>query len=539
MGDESNGSPGRLKPMRTSIGGSTKQPTEEAVEEMKRRFLSGNGSPAITPQKVAGSNSSTPRRRSRSRSRPRSSVGGNTATTIDPTPKGSDDNDSTFGPSSRPLRTSASTSSLRLRYQRTGDTTTDFGTETDIGFDQDAYRILPDRTGESTKPLRIRRNNTGTTAASLARDMTGSTDLVSEQRTGDTEYVTAQETGGTYCPLEPQRTGEPVKAHRTGERVSKQHTGEGRVRRQRTGDSEVPTHQTGSSDLSQVVRQRTSDNQVHRQRIGDGDVATIRRRDFVAEQTSTEYGLRRDRTGDAEVESLLGPIGSMFTGDLIDLSPASSLSRIPQRVGARVSARGGGDYQSRLELGFRTGSSSASSVASSGYESSVSSIPDLASDFSDTTSIRSGGPSTPPSVSPPSKSATKAHDSYRYGSQTRNSTPTPRSRAKSVSHGLGISTSDFAKDERCAKCMMPLFSVKHGGKYVTVPEEPTSTGAAPKRYHTACFKCTVCGEIFEEKEGGHAVFVRVEEGACHVRVSVTSSLNMLFRYLSPCLVRTS
>ena len=46
-------------------------------------------------------------------------------------------------------------------------------------------------------------------------------------------------------------------------------------------------------------------------------------------------------------------------------------------------------------------------------------------------------------------------------------------------------------------------------------------GAEPKRYHTACFTCKVCGEVFEEKEGGHAVFVRVEEGACHVRVSLT------------------
>lgn len=67
---------------------------------------------------------------------------------------------------------------------------------------------------------------------------------------------------------------------------------------------------------------------------------------------------------------------------------------------------------------------------------------------------------------------------------------------------------------------MPLFSTQFGGKFVTVPEEPTSTGALPKRYHTVCFKCKICGEVFEEKEGGHAVFVRVKEGSCHVRVRI-------------------
>ena len=93
---------------------------------------------------------------------------------------------------------------------------------------------------------------------------------------------------------------------------------------------------------------------------------------------------------------------------------------------------------------------------------------------------------------------------------------TPHSRV--LPNGIAI-PENVPSDARCEKCKEPLFNIKHGGKFVTVPEEPTSTGAAPRRYHTACFTCRVCGEVFEEKEGGHAVFVRVEEGACHVRVS--------------------
>ncbi|KAI0348658.1 hypothetical protein BDW22DRAFT_1350908 [Trametopsis cervina] len=522
---EIDNSPTRVRGSRTSFGESKKPPTEDAIEEMKQRFLTGNGSPAVTPQKLSGSNHSTPRRRSRSRSRPRSSTG-NTSATNTPTLRKSRDSETPSARSSSPsLRTSASSSSLRLRYQRTGETVTDIGTDIGLDSDHDMYRILPDRTGESTQPLRIRRHNTGTTSTSLTRDVTGSTSLLAEQKTGDTIYLKGDDTGNTYRPLDPQRTGDVIKSHRTGDSVGRQHTGEGRVRRHRTGDTDFESNQTGASGYSR------HDNPVRRQRTGDADIPPSGRRDHTGERTRIEFGLRRDRTGDAEVESLLGPLSSMTTGDLIDLSPlpepVSSLSRIPQRVGPRIPGRSGGDYRSSLEFGFRNGSSSTSSLTSSGYESSVSSVPDLASDFSDTTSTRSMGPSTPPSVSPPPRHHSKAPgETHKYGSGHRNITPTPRSRAKSVGHGLGLSTSQSSQDDRCEKCKLPLFSIKHSGKFVTVPEEPTSTGAAPRRYHAACFKCTVCGEVFEEKEGGHAVFVRVEEGACHVHCAPPEKITL-------------
>ncbi|KAI0094729.1 hypothetical protein BDY19DRAFT_914262 [Irpex rosettiformis] len=522
----------RTRSPRTSTAGSTK-PTEEAIEEMKRRFLSGNGSPLVSPQKHVSSNASMPRRRSRSRSRPRSSVGGDTTTRGSSAPKRDRESIAVNSDSSdRPLRSSASTSSLRLRPQKTGDTTTDLGLDTDAGLEseRDAYKILPDRTGESTQPLRIRRNNTGATITSLLCDHTGSTSRISEHRTGDTEYVTANETGGTYHPPGPQRSGGAVKSHSTGEHITRQHTAEGRIRRQRTGDTEAHVHDTTIPDYCPVRRQRTSEGNIRRERTGEADTSTIRQRDYAVDAVSSDLGLRRDRTGDAEVESLLGAVASLPTGDLIDLSPSpeptASPSRIPQRVGSRIPTRSGGDYRSSLELGFNMSSSSGSSLTSSGYESSASSIPDLVSDFSDTISTRSTGPSTPPSASPPSKSTSKANGSSKYGSGTGKITPTSRSRAKSLGYGIGLSISDLPRDERCASCMLPLFSVEHGGKYVTVPEEPTSTGAAPKRYHTACFKCKVCDEVFEEKEGGHAVFVRVEEGACHVHCAPPEKITL-------------
>lgn len=103
---------------------------------------------------------------------------------------------------------------------------------------------------------------------------------------------------------------------------------------------------------------------------------------------------------------------------------------------------------------------------------------------------------------------------------TREVTPTREKRAQTFSALMGLSIPEqIPPDARCEKCRLPLFSTQFDGKFVTVPEEPSSTGALPRRYHTACFTCKICGEVFEEKEGGHAVFVRIEEGACHVHVS--------------------
>ncbi|OBZ79411.1 hypothetical protein A0H81_00650 [Grifola frondosa] len=249
-----------------------------------------------------------------------------------------------------------------------------------------------------------------------------------------------------------------------------------------------------------------------------------------------DYTLRRDRTGDAEVESLLGTKPAAPIGDLIDLGPdmsnmcrmelKGSVSKIPQPIRTSISPGSG-----RIGLGFRL-----RTLSSPHYEQSVPPTPDLAGDLSDAASTtHSSGPSTPPSVSPPSRRVkedgkraiirhdTETNEKRRQSLTPSDSTPTPKS--KTLSNGITI-PAQLPPDARCAKCNLPLFSTKHGGKFVTVPEQPSSTGVPPKTYHTSCFRCTVCNGPFEEHDGGRAVFVRSEEGACHVECAPTEKINV-------------
>lgn len=458
---------------RSSPRSSISQPTEQAIDEMKRRFLSG--SPATTPTKATTySNSSTPRRRSKSRSRSRPRASDTSVLSSSSSPAETENK-------KRTLRSTASTSSLRsaLRSQRTGDRP----------LEDDA--VHPDITGDSVRPLRIlRRDRTGDTQITVQENITGSTqyyDNVRPQKTGDAVYgVRTLDSQNTGLTVQPQRTGDTDYTM-----LASQVTGDTSylIARHRTGDG-IGSQNTGYAIFPPLHPQKPTEvvqTNASTRRESKGD--TIDR-------------LRADRTGDAEVASLLG---SFPADDLIDLSgrgasyssrATGSISKIPQ-----LSSR----LQSKESP--RTSTASNSSV-SEGYESSVSSTPSLG-DFSDTTSAVSSGPSTPPSLSPPLRGG------KRNTWSSSSATPTPRSRTLPQS----ITIPDHVpSDARCEKCREPLFSVKYGGKFVTVPEEPTSTGAPPKRYHTACFKCKVCGDVFEEREGGHAVFVRVEEGACHVRV---------------------
>jgi hypothetical protein len=471
----------------SATGTPHKQLTEDAVEEMKRRFLSGNGSPAVTPIKssVTSSAGSATRRRSRSRSRPRASLG---------------DADSTTPLRGSPaLRKAASSSSLRSSTlsQRTDDM--DFGFETDLGVDSEygGFTLMPDRTGESTLPLRIPHNRTGNSELTqLDRDLTGATtagftsvpeqssqfstddslkgryDTIRTQRTGDRAmgYGFSATVASVTAPLRPQRTGE-----KAGAVVTRQVTGNREIRSQRTGDKvvRIQTTDTKSGDISNTTSFKDS--------VAVMDRPPLVAMSSVSSSDSLGYFPKTRRPADEE-----------------------SLASI------NLGMRG-------LAVGHKPGTFSTSSVASSGYESSVSSIPDLMSDVSDTTSSRSSLPPSTPPLSPPLRS----QGGSLPGSDARNITPTRGKRAQTFSSLIGLPIPEqIPPDARCEGCRMPLFSTQFGGKFVTVPEEPSSTGALPKRYHTACFKCKICGEVFEEKEGGHAVFVRVEEGACHVRVSL-------------------
>lgn len=195
---------------------------------------------------------------------------------------------------------------------------------------------------------------------------------------------------------------------------------------------------------------------------------------------------------------------------------ASPISRIPVRT---TNLSGGPPLRSRAS--FSSLKQDIESVIS------VPSTPELSSDFSDTTT-QSSASSSPPSYSPPSR-----HDGYaiksrpslsdmriaaHYTGETIKSTYSLSTAPSSVSFQKddpqSASTGPVA-DTKCAKCSLPLFSVRGGGRYVTVPE-PSSTGAAPRTYHTDCFRCRICDGVFEEKEKGQAVFVRGVRGACHL-----------------------
>ncbi|OSD06093.1 hypothetical protein PYCCODRAFT_1384167 [Trametes coccinea BRFM310] len=273
------------------------------------------------------------------------------------------------------------------------------------------------------------------------------------------------------------------------------------LRRDITGDSERPRrHLTGNTDL---VRGDTTGN--------------------------SQYTLKADRTGDAEVESLLGSFPSVPTGDLIDFGPDTSISSIASSITSNSASRiprptrGPTSPESRVVLGIGLDlrkSLSGNSLATD-YSSSVPPTPDLAGDFSDA-ATQSSGPSTPPSLSPPSRRVhvnkeNELHGGGRGGSPSGKgdaTTPTPKSRT--LPHDISIPT-PLSPDARCARCNLPLFSRKDGGKFVTVPEQPSSTGVPPKTYHASCFRCTVCDQLFQDSEGGRAVFVRSPKGACHVQ----------------------
>jgi hypothetical protein len=154
--------------------------------------------------------------------------------------------------------------------------------------------------------------------------------------------------------------------------------------------------------------------------------------------------------------------------------------------------------------------------------SSAASIPSLVSDHSDTATISSGPSSPPPSLSG------EQEDLVGLSSLSLSSSHSERS-IKPVSSNTG--SPDLSRgtrpnkiyahtplpDAKCAKCSLPLFDVKHGGRYVSVPE-PSSTGSSPRMYHADCFRCRICNGLFEGKEAGRAVFVRGVRGACHLSV---------------------
>ena len=75
---------------------------------------------------------------------------------------------------------------------------------------------------------------------------------------------------------------------------------------------------------------------------------------------------------------------------------------------------------------------------------------------------------------------------------------------------------DSSVPNSCARCKENLFSIRQGGKFITVP--PNAAEASPMTYHVQCFTCVVCRGLFKEAATGQAVFVKANGGACHIEV---------------------
>lgn len=140
-----------------------------------------------------------------------------------------------------------------------------------------------------------------------------------------------------------------------------------------------------------------------------------------------------------------------------------------------------------------------------------------------------------PTHTPKSKTVSAASTTHMDKTLTPTTPPTkstPKAQLGSLSipsPSSPIAALPLSPSATCAKCGGALLSRKDGGRFVTVPEEPRSSGAEPKTYHTACFRCVVCGDVFKEGEGGKgkAVFVRGEGGACHVEVCSVCSISLI------------
>ncbi|KAG6832463.1 hypothetical protein H0H92_001509 [Tricholoma furcatifolium] len=76
----------------------------------------------------------------------------------------------------------------------------------------------------------------------------------------------------------------------------------------------------------------------------------------------------------------------------------------------------------------------------------------------------------------------------------------------------------------CAECGCSLYSIRGGGKFVTVPGE--GLDASSMTYHVECFRCAVCDRSFREGQAGQAAFVKANGGACHVECAPSAKIKI-------------
>jgi LIM domain len=111
----------------------------------------------------------------------------------------------------------------------------------------------------------------------------------------------------------------------------------------------------------------------------------------------------------------------------------------------------------------------------------------------------------------PSKVSTSGSDSTRHPSVKPKPLQSPDELIIPPSNSTELTAS-----ARCAECGGNLFSVREGGRFVTVPNDDSNTQALT--YHTDCFRCVECHGIFKQANMGQAVFVKSKNGPCHVEV---------------------
>ena len=179
----------------------------------------------------------------------------------------------------------------------------------------------------------------------------------------------------------------------------------------------------------------------------------------------------------------------------------------------------------------RTQSASASASASS---SSPSSTPDFMSDISDTLTQSSlSGIDSPLNINESLPSHSSCHEllmspedvifdeEANILNQSPQSTVKLRSRTSETEKKLPSETSGkifgyVSTSSTCAKCHKQLFTLREGGKFVTVPGENGSD--ASQTFHRDCFRCTFCDGVFSESTTGQAIFVKSHAGPAHVEV---------------------
>ena len=177
--------------------------------------------------------------------------------------------------------------------------------------------------------------------------------------------------------------------------------------------------------------------------------------------------------------------------------------------------------------------SASTSASSSSSSSSSSSTTDFMSDISDTLTQSSlSGIDSPLNIKESLPDHSSCHEllmspedvifeEANVLNQSPQSTIKLRSRTSETQKKLPSETSGkifgyVSASSICVKCHKQLFTLREGGKFVTVPGENGSD--VSQTFHRDCFRCTFCDGVFSESTTGQTIFVKSHAGPAHVEV---------------------